>query len=681
MKNKNDNPFLKPFKTKYETIPFDKIKTKHFMPAFEIALDKAKDEIDALKEIDESPSFQNTILPFETTGALLSKVWKTYFNLYSSESDDKFKSLAQKISPKLAAYKNRIMLDAKLFELIKAVHDKLEASDHLTNEQRRLVREIYLSFVRNGANLSQEKKERLREIDQKLSKLSPKFSQNLLASTNNFKLHTTDKKRLEGLPESAIENAAETARENDKNEGWMFTLQMPSVHPILKYAKDRKLREKISRAYRSRAYKDKFDNREILRKIASLRQERAELLGYETHANYTLEHRMAKNLNNVEEFLERIYKVAMPKAEEELNEVKDFAEKTDEIEDFFAWDLSYYSEKLKNEKYGFDEEKIRPYLMVENVVEGLFKTAQKLYGLKFKLENEVPVYNDEVKVYRVLDAQDEFIGLLYMDLFPRETKRSGAWMTTYREQGLSQGKIKTPQAAVNANLTPSTKKSPSLLQLNEARTLFHEFGHALHALLSKCTYKSLASPNVYWDFVELPSQIFENWFYQKKTLDLFAKHYKTGEKIPQDLVDKIKAVEKYNKGLANIRQLSFNYLDLGWHATDTRNIEDVSEYEEKILEKTNLLPIISETNRSCSFSHIFAGGYAAGYYSYKWAEVLEADAFEKFKEKGIFDRKTAENFKNTILAKGNSEDPMKLFKKFRGREPDPDALLKKDGLL
>jgi len=680
MEKNKKNPFFKPFNTKYDAIPFDKIKREHFIPAFEVAMKKGKEEIAEITNLKKRPTFENTILPYETSGELLDRVATTYFNLYNSESDDKFKSLAQKISPKLAAYKNSILLDDDLFQRIKKVYNNSNSAD-LNIEQRRLLEEIYLNFVRNGANLSEDKKEKLKEIDQQLSKLSPKFSQNLLASTNQFKLHIKDEKKLEGLPESAIVCAAETARKNGKKDGWMLTLQIPSVQPVLKYAKNRELREKITKAYKSRAYKDKYDNREILKEIASLRKKRAELLGYNTHADYILERRMAKNLSTVDEFLERIYQVALPKAKEELAEIKKYAKENDSIEDFSAWDLSYYSEKVKKQKYNFDEEEVRPYLKVENVVSGLFKVAEKLYGLKFKKTDKIPVYNSSVNTYEVFDEAENFIGILYMDLFPRETKRSGAWMTTYRIQGLQGNEIKTPQVSVNANLTPSTENSPSLLNLDEARTIFHEFGHALHALLSGCTYTTLASPNVYWDFVELPSQIMENWLYQKETLDLFARHYKSSDKIPQELVNKIKAVEKYNKGLANIRQLSFNYLDLGWHAKNIKDIEDATKYEDKLLEKTRLLNKVKDTNRSCSFAHVFAGGYAAGYYSYKWAEVLEADAFEMFKEKGFFDRDTANSFKNNILSKGNSQNPERLFKKFRGREPDPDALLKKDGLL
>ena len=674
------NPLIRPFNTKHGAVPFDNIKTKHFIPAIDHAMDEAKAEINKIKQEKKKPTFKNTILAFETSGELLNKITTIYFNLYSSESDDKFKSLAQEISPKLAAYRNEIMLDTDLFRKISKVYKELENLD-LEKEQKRLTEEIYSDFIRNGANLSKSKKDKLKEIDQKLSKLSPKFSQNLLGSTNNFKLHIKDKKRIKGLPKTALENAAETAQKNGKKTGWMFTLQFPSVQPVMKYAQDRKLRKKINRAFQARAYGDKFDNREILMKIAGLRQDRAELLGYKTHAHYVLERRMAKNIDNVEEFLNRIFKIAMPKAEEELNVIRDYAYNIDGIEDFSEWDLSYYSEKYKKEKYDFDEEELRKYLKVENVVEGLFKVANKLYGLNFKLDKSIPVYHKDVKVFGVLDSKENFLGLLYMDLFPRETKNSGAWMTTYRTQGLADGEVKTPQVAVNANLTPSTQKTPSLLNLEETTTLFHEFGHALHALLSNCKYKSLASPNVYWDFVELPSQIMENWVYQKEALDLFAKHYKNNSKIPSKLVKKIKSVEKYNKGLANIRQLSYNFVDLAWHAKDTRKISDVSEYEEKFLKKTRLLPKTKETCRSCSFAHIFSGAYAAGYYSYKWAEVLEADAFYLFKEKGLFDKETALSFKNDILAKGNVEEPMTLFKKFRGRKPDPDALLKKDGLM
>lgn len=511
--------------------------------------------------------------------------------------------------------------------------------------------------------------------------MSPKISQNLLKSTNAFELHITDEKDLEGLPEGAKEAAAFAAKKKGKDGGWLFNLQIPSVLPIYKYAKNRKLREKMNRAYGARAYNDDFDNREILKKIAQLRQERAELLGYKTHAQYVLEERMAETPETVQEFLERVYSVAFPAAKKEIEEIKKLAKETDALEDLQSWDSAYYSERLKKITYDYDEEELRPYFKVENVIDGLFKVARKLYNITFKELKDIPVYHTEVKVYEVDDKDGSHLGLLYMDLFPRETKRNGAWMTNFKTQGLSHGKIRRPHVGIVANLTPSTDKKPSLLELSEVQTLFHEFGHALHGLLSDCTYQTLASPNVYWDFVELPSQIMENWTLEKEALDMFAVNYKTSEKMPDELIQKVKKAQNFNKGMANIRQLSFGFLDMAWHANDPRAIEDVAEFEDKVFEKTRLLPKVDGTNQSCSFGHIFAGGYSSGYYSYKWAEVLEADSFELFKEKGIFNQDIADSFRKNILAKGNTAHPMELYMKFRGREPDPDAMLKRDGLL
>jgi len=503
----------------------------------------------------------------------------------------------------------------------------------------------------------------------------------VLKATNAFELHITDEAELEGLPQNAKDAAAFTAKKKEKDGGWLFTLQIPSVMPVLKYASNRELRETISRAFRARAYKGEFDNREILKKIADLRQERAELLEYKTHAGYVLEERMAEKPKTVVDFLERIYSIAYPAAKDEVRELAKLAKELDNIDELNSWDSSYYAEKLKKIKYDFDEEELRPYFKVENAVEGLFKVAEKLYNISFAEVKNIPVYNEDVKVYELKDKDGSHLGLLYVDLFPRETKRSGAWMTNFKTQGYENGKVRRPHVAIVANLTPSTDKNPSLLELNEVKTLFHEFGHALHGLLSDCTYKTLASPNVYWDFVELPSQIMENWVMEKQALDLFARHYKTGEKLPDELIQKVKDAENFNKGMANIRQLSFGFLDMAWHAHDPRKIDDVKAFEDKVNEKTRLYPKVDGGIISCSFAHIFAGGYSSGYYSYKWAEVLEVDSFQLFKENGIFNQEIADSFRKNILARGNTAHPMELYVKFCGREPDPDAMLKRDGLL
>ena len=678
MNNKEKNPFLKPFDTPFDTVPFDKITKENFMPAVEKGLEDAWKNIEKIKDNTDDPNFDNTILAFETSGELLDKVANTYFNLYSAESGDEFKALAQKISPMLAEFQSKVLMDPELFKRVEKIYQNQEG---LNDEQKRLVENFYKQFVRNGALLPPEKKKRLKEINTEISTLSPKYSQNVLKATNAFELHITDEAELEGIPQNAKDAAAFTAKKKGKEGGWLFTLQVPSVLPVLKYASNRKLRETISRAFSARAFKGEFDNREILKKIADLRQERAELLGYKTHAEYVLEERMAEKPKTVADFLERIYSIAYPAAKDEVRELAKLAKELDNIDELNSWDSSYYAEKLKKIKYDFDEEELRPYFKVENVVEGLFKVAEKLYNITFAEVKNVPVYNEEVKVYELKDKDGSHLGLLYVDLFPRETKRSGAWMTNFKTQGYENGEIRRPHVAIVANLTPSTDKNPSLLELNEVRTLFHEFGHALHGLLSDCTYKTLASPNVYWDFVELPSQIMENWVMEKQALDLFAQHYKTGEKLPDELIQKVKDAENFNKGMSNIRQLTFGFLDMAWHAHDPRKIDDVKAFEDEVNEKTRLYPKVDGGSISCIFSHIFAGGYSSGYYSYKWAEVLEVDSFQLFKENGIFNQEIADSFRKNILVRGNTAPPMELYVKFRGREPDPDAMLKRDGLL
>ncbi|MEA2103084.1 MAG: M3 family metallopeptidase [Candidatus Cloacimonadota bacterium] len=679
MKNIKNNPFLQPRENKYDAIPFDKIKTEDYMPTFEYALELAKANIEKIKSNKSKANFENTILAFETSGELLDEVSSTYFNLYSVESDDKFKALAQQISPMLSAFKNDIMTDANLFRRIKKVYDSRNDMV-LTTERMRLVEKFYHDFERNGALLDKEGKLKLRNIETELSKLGPQFSQNLLKATNSFKLHITDENELIGLPDSAKEAAAFTAKQNGKDEGWMFTLQSPSLTPIFKYAKNRELRKKLYMKFRSRAFKGEFDNRQILKKIADLQYNRSKLLGYENLAEYKLEERMAKDTTEVKEFLDSIYSVAINPAKNELNELKKLALEMDGISNLYPWDVSYYSEKLKKKKFDYDEEELRPYFKFENVVKGLFEVATKLYGLQFNSIDNIPVYHPDVQVYKVNDENKIYIGLLYVDLFPRETKNGGAWMTNYRSQGLSKGKIRRPHVSINANFTPTTDKSPSLLRLGEVETLFHEFGHALHSLLSECEFTTLASPNVFWDFVELPSQVMENWVKEKETLDLFARHYQTGKKIPELLIKKVKAVENFNKGMANITQLTYGFLDMAWFADNPLKIKDVEKFEKEVTEKTRILPEIENTNISCSFAHIFGGGYSAGYYSYKWAELLDADAFEYFKKNGIFNKEIAKSFRENILARGNSEHPMKLYMKFRGKKPDPDAMFRRDGL-
>ncbi len=666
--------------TDYNVYPLNEYKLEHFEPAAKLSVEEAQKELDAIKDNTEEPNFDNTILALEETGALMSDVASVFFNLLSTHSDNEFKALAQVISPMFAQFGSKLSTDEVLFSKVKAVYDNMD-NLNLNDEQKRVVELKYKGFVRNGAMLPKEEKEKLLAIDMEMAGITPKYSQNVLNSTNAYELHITDINELKGIPENALKAAAYLAKQKGKEEGWMFNLQAPSIMPVITYADNRELRKTISLAVSKIANEGEFDNKENCIQIANLRQKRANILGFNTHSDYVLAERMAENKDNVLDFLNKIYDVAYPVAQKEVEEVATFAKEMDGLEDFMAWDFSYYAEKLKQKKFDFNSEELRPYFKVENVIDGVFKVANKLYGLEFKALQEIPVYHEDVKVFEVSEANGDYVGILYMDLHPRTTKRSGAWMNPMVTQGLREGKMDKPQIFVVANFTPSTEDSPSLLTFREVETMFHEFGHALHGLLSDVTYTSVASPSVYWDFVELPSQVMENWVSEKETLELFAFHYETGEVIPEVLINKIKASQTYLSGYANIRQLSFGFLDMSWHANDPSDVKDVIAFEDKVMDKTRLFPKVINSSRSASFSHIFAGGYSSGYYSYKWAEVLDADAFSLFKEKGIFDKETAESFRRNVLAKGNTEHPMNLFKAFRGRKPDADALLRRDGLL
>jgi len=677
----SSNPLLQRFETPFNAIPFDKIKTDHFLPALNEALKIAKAKLTEFKSQSANPDFNNTLLTLENLSEKLDLVAEIYFNLLSAEADEAMHALAKEISPKLAEFSNDISLDAAVFARVKALYEK-KNSLGLNAEQLRLLEKSYRGFVRNGAMLDAEKKEKLRAIDQELSKLGPQFSENVLKSTYAFELVIEESKDLAGLPDSAIEAAKITAKNKGKENAWIFTLEAPSYIPFVTYSKVRSLREKISVAYAKRAMSAEFDNRPLLKKIASLRYERAVLLGYPTHADYVLQERMAESKDRVQSFLDRILKLSKPAAEKDMADIKALAKELDGIEDFKPWDSAYYIEKLKLKKFNFDEEELRPYFKLENVIDGAFLLARKLYSIDFKQLTNIPTYHPDVKVFEVRDLKNQsLIGLLYADFFPRKTKRGGAWMTALREQGLFEGEVRRPHIGIVCNFTKPTETKPSLLSHNEVRTLFHEFGHALHGLLSECTYRSVAGTNVFWDFVELPSQIMENWTVEKEALDLFAHHYETGETIPAQLTQKIKESATYMAGAMSVRQLTYALLDMAYHAGNPNGIDDIIAFEEKVLSGTRLLPPIPGTSISPAFSHIFAGGYSAGYYSYKWAEVLDADAFEFFKEEGLFSEKVAAKFRESILSKGGTAHPMELYKAFRGREPDPNALLRRDGLM
>jgi len=675
-----NNPLLMPFENKFCSTPFDQIKTEHFMPALKEAIEVAQKNIKDIKENSETPSFENTVLALEVADDLVSTISTIFFNLHSAESNDELQNVAKEFSPLITEFYNDIILDEKLFDKIKSLYEQIEKLG-LDHESRRLLEKNYKNFVRNGANLNEEDKKNLREIDNKLSTLKLKFGDNVLKDTNDFELYISDKEKLKGLPESALEAAAEAAKEKGK-EGWLFTLDFPSYYPFMTYLEDRDLRKQMYMAYTTRAFKGgETDNREIVKEIALLRHQRAKLLGYDTHANFVLEERMASKPEKVKSFLEDLLEKAKPFAEGELKELNEFATQNGGPEKLENWDVSFYFEKLKKEKFNIDDELLKPYFKLENVVSGIFDVAKKLFGLTYKPIEGVSVYHPDVQVYEVLNENNDHVGLFYADFFPRAGKRNGAWMTSYRDQRNFNGDNQRPHVSIVCNFTKPTSTKPSLLTFNEVTTLFHEFGHSLHGILANTKYPSLSGTNVYWDFVELPSQIMENWAFEKECLDMFAEHFESGEKIPQDFIQKIKDSANFHEGRATLRQLSFGLLDMAWHGSDPSNVEDVEKFEELAMGPASIMEKVKGTNMSVSFSHIFAGGYSAGYYSYKWAEVLDADAFEHFKEKGIFNSEVADKFKNSVLSKGGSEDPMELYKKFRGQEPTADALLKRAGLV
>ncbi|ADY29928.1 Oligopeptidase A [Cellulophaga lytica DSM 7489] len=670
------NPLLSPF----DTAPFSQIENEHFMPAFTQAMTDARAEIDAITENKEVPTFTNTIEALDFAGQQLDRISSVFFNLNSAETNEKIQKIAQEVSPLLSEFGNDITLNEALFKRVKAVYEQKDNLD-LTVEQQTLLDKRYKGFSRNGANLAEDKKTRLREIDAELSKLKLKFGENVLAETNKFKMHLTNEEDLDGLPEGEKEAAAQLAKSKDL-DGWLITLDYPSYIPFMKYAKNRELRKKLSLAFGSKAFKgDELDNQENVLKIAKLRHERANLLGYATHANFVLEERMAETPEKVHSFLNELLEKAKPAAEREFKQLEDFAKELDGIDQLQKWDGAYYSEKLKQKLFNLDDEILKPYFKLENVIAGVFKVAEKLFGLQFKEVTNVDKYHEDVKTYEVFDAENTFVSLFYADFHPRSGKRGGAWMTSYKPQYIKDGVNVRPHISNVCNFTKPTNTKPSLLTFNEVTTLFHEFGHGLHGMLANTTYSSLSGTSVYWDFVELPSQVLENWCYEKEALELFATHYQTGEVIPMELVQKIKESATFQEGMQTLRQLSFGLLDMSWHGVDPTNFTNVKAQEDKAFTGTDLYPSTAETCMSTAFSHIFQGGYSSGYYSYKWAEVLDADAFAYFKEEGIFNKDVATKFKDNVLSKGGTENPMVLYKRFRGAEPKVEALLERAGLL
>lgn len=675
----NQNPLLATYHTPHQTTPFHLIKTEHYEPAIQTGMEVHDHEIESIINNPDEPTFANTIIALERSGALLDRITTVFGNLLSAETNDEMQTIAERVMPVLTAHSNNISLNEKLFERIKHVYESKE-KETLNQEESMLLKNTYEGFIRNGANLTGEQKERFRQLSSELSVLTLKFSQNNLKETNEYELPLT-LEQLKGLPESALEAYAQTAKEKGK-DNYIVTLQAPSFIPFMKYCKDRKLREQLYMAYNTQCTHDnEYNNMEIVKQLVNIRLEIAQLLGYETVANYVLTRRMAENSQNVYQLLNQLLEAYTPTAHKELEEIQTLAKEL-EGNDFqlMPWDWAYYSRILKEKKFKFDEEALRPYFELNKVIEGVFGLATKLYGIRFQENKDIPVYHPDVNAYEVYDKDNRFLAVLYTDFHPRAGKRSGAWMTNYKEQWIDENGNSRPHVSVTMNFTKPTADKPALLTFSEVNTFLHEFGHALHGMFADTTYQSLSGTNVYWDFVELPSQFMENFATEEEFLNTFARHYQTGQPIPSELIQRIVDASNFNVAYACLRQLSFGLLDMAWYTRTTPFDGDVRMYEKQAWKKAQIMPDIEETCMTVQFSHIMAGGYSAGYYSYKWAEVLDADAFSLFKEKGIFDQDTANSFRENVLCKGGTEHPMTLYKRFRGKEPEIAALLRRNGI-
>ena len=680
-KQMNDNPLLTEWNTPYGVPPFNLIKTEHYLPAYNEAMKMHNAEIEAIVNSKEEPDFNNTIAALDYSGELLMRVDNVFENVNEANTNPEMQKIAKEVAPLLSAHYDNIWLNDKLFARVKAVNDIKEALN-LTTEQQMLLKKVYDNFVRGGANLPEDQKAEFRKINEQLSLLSINFGENLLAETNDFTLVIEDEKDLSGLPESVKATAAETAKEQGLEGKWVFTLQKPSLIPFITYAENRENREYLFKGYIERGNNNnEHDNKAIVNEIVNLRLRRANMLGYDTHADYVLDNNMAKTPDKVYGLIESLMDAGLVVAKQEVKDLQALIDKEGGNFKLEPWDWWYYAEKLKKEKYAFDDETLRPYFVLENVQKGLFTVANKLYGLQLTERTDLPVYHPDVKVYEVKEADGSVIGILYMDFFPRESKRGGAWMTSFRKQYKKDGENVIPVIQTVFNFTKPTGDKPSLLSFDEASTMFHEFGHALHGLLSNCTYISLSGTAVPRDFVELPSQIMENWAAEPEVLKMYALNYKTGEPIPDELIEKMKNAGHFNQGFITVEFMSAALLDMDWHTITEQKNYDVTEFENASLEKMHMIPEIVVRYRSTYFAHIFSGGYSSGYYSYAWAEVLDADAFEAFKENGIFDQATARAFRENILSMGGTDDPMKLYVQFRGREPKTEAMLKRKGLL
>ena len=676
----NKNPFYSEYNTPHQTVPFDKIKLEHYEPAIMEGIKQHAAEVEAIITNPEAPTFENTIVALEYAGDLLDRVVTVFFTLNSAETSDEMQELAQKLSPVLTEHSNNISLDERLFARVKAVYETTDMST-LTPEEQRLLQKSYDGFARNGANLSEEGKAKYRELTTALSKATLDFGQNMLKATNAYTLNITDSARLNGMPESALEAAAQTAKEKG-HEGWTFTLHAPSYSPVMMYCEDRDLRRELYMAFNTQnVQNNENNNEELVKQIANLRLEVAQLLGYECFADYVLENRMAENATNVNQLLDQLLTAYLPAAKAEVKAVQEIAART-EGKDFelMLWDWSFYAEKLRVEKYSLNDEMVRPYFKLENVTDGVFGLASRLYGIAFVENKNIPVFHPDVKAYDVLDKDGSYLAVIYTDFFPRAGKRSGAWMTSFKEQYKKDGVDSRPHVSITMNFTKPTDTKPALLTQDEVETFLHEFGHALHGIFSATTYPSMGGTSVYRDFVELPSQIMENFLPKKEFLATFAYHYETGELIPDELIERIVRAQNYNVAYACIRQLSFGLLDMAWYSRTTPFDGDVKAYEQEAWAPTQLLPVVEGTNMTTRFGHIMSGGYSAGYYSYKWSEMLDADAFALFEEQGIFNEEVATSFRENILSRGGSEHPKELYRRFRGQDATIDAMMKRDGI-
>jgi peptidyl-dipeptidase Dcp len=675
------NPFfVEKYDTPYEVPPFHLIKDEHYLPAFREGIKRQQTEIEAIVNNSDAPTFENTILALENSGELLSRVSNVFYNLTSAHTSDALESISTEISPELSAHSDNIALNEKLFERIKKVWEN-RSNEKLTEEQLKLLEVKYNSFVRGGANLSAEDKTKLREINERLALLSIQFGQNQLAETNEYKLVIEQKSDLAGLPQDLIEAAAEEASAQGMEGKWLFTLHNPSVMPFLQYADNRELRQQIWNAYQMRCNNDnQYDNKQIVRELVSLRSERAKLLGYPNHAAYQLEQSMAGNPNEVYDLLNRLWTPALAKAKKEAVDLQAKINQSGGKFDLQPYDWSYYTEKIRKERFDLNQEEVKAYFSLDNVRDGIFDLCYKLYGLKFKVVKDIPVYHEDVVTYEVTEKNGSHVGILYMDFHPRASKRGGAWMTSYRSQKMMNGKRLAPVISIVCNFTKPTSSKPSLLTFDEVETFFHEFGHALHGLLSNVTYESLAGTNVFTDFVELPSQIMENWASAPEFMRMYAKHYQTGKVIPDALIEKLQQAATFDQGFATTEYLAASLLDMHYHTLDRALHEDVNAFEKDAMKKIGLIGQIIPRYRSTYFGHVFSGGYSAGYYSYIWSGVLDTDAFAAFKETSLFNKEKATAFRKHVLEKGGTEDPMELYIKFRGAKPSIQPLLDKRGL-